>query len=42
MEKTSYADSYRNIDFRLHPDKYKIGRGEQEADWKDSYKAQSA
>lgn len=26
---TSYADAYRDIDFRKYPDKYKIGRGEQ-------------
>lgn len=24
-----YADQYRNIDFRKHPEKYHIGRGEQ-------------
>ena len=24
-----YADSYRDIDFRKHPEKYRIGRGEQ-------------
>jgi hypothetical protein len=29
MTATSYADSYRNIDFRKHPEKYIIGRGEQ-------------
>lgn len=25
----SYADVYRNIDFRKHPEKYIVGRGEQ-------------
>lgn len=25
----SYADAYRDIDFRKHPEKYVIGRGEQ-------------
>lgn len=25
----SYADSYRDIDFKKHPERYKIGRGEQ-------------
>lgn len=29
MSDTSYADLYRNIDFRKHPEKYVIGRGEQ-------------
>lgn len=29
MGNTSYADEYRNTDFRKHPEKYKIGRGEQ-------------
>ncbi|HEX8182682.1 MAG TPA: DUF4385 domain-containing protein [Candidatus Saccharimonadales bacterium] len=29
MGDTTYADNYRNIDFRLHPEKYRIGRGEQ-------------
>lgn len=29
MGDASYADSYRDIDFRKHPEKYRIGRGEQ-------------
>lgn len=29
MSKTSYANQYRDIDFRKHPEKYVIGRGEQ-------------
>ena len=29
MGDTLYADAYRNIDFRIHPELYKIGRGEQ-------------
>lgn len=29
VSDTSYADLYRNIDFRKHPEKYVIGRGEQ-------------
>lgn len=29
MGNTNYADEYRNTDFRKHPEKYKIGRGEQ-------------
>jgi hypothetical protein len=28
-EKTSYADAYRDVDFRRHPERYRIGRGEQ-------------
>lgn len=27
--KTSYADAYRNIDFRAHPELYRVGRGEE-------------
>ena len=27
--RTSYADAYRDIDFRRSPEKYRIGRGEQ-------------
>ena len=29
MSDTSYADAYRDIDFRKHPERYKVGRGEQ-------------
>lgn len=29
MGTTDYADNYRDIDFRAHPEKYMIGRGEQ-------------
>lgn len=29
MSNTAYADQYRNIDFREHPEKYVVGRGEQ-------------
>lgn len=28
-DKTSYADAYRGVDFRRHPERYRIGRGEQ-------------
>ena len=28
-DKTSYAEVYRGVDFRLHPERYRIGRGEQ-------------
>jgi len=29
MDKTDYANAYRDIDFRKHPEKYRIGKGEQ-------------
>lgn len=29
MGDTNYANAYRDIDFRKHPEKYRIGRGEQ-------------
>jgi hypothetical protein len=29
MGNVTYAESYRNIDFRKYPEQYKIGRGEQ-------------
>lgn len=28
-DKTGYADAYRDVDFRRHPERYRIGRGEQ-------------
>lgn len=40
MGDTSYADAYRNIDFRKHPEKYKIGRGEQGALMAEPYKSE--
>ena len=36
----SYADAYRNIDFRLHPEKYTIGRGEQGVLIAEPYKSE--
>jgi hypothetical protein len=36
----SYADAYRNIDFREHPEKYKIGRGEQGVLIAEPYKSE--
>lgn len=36
----SYADDYRNIDFRKHPEKYKIGRGEQGVLIAEPYKSE--
>lgn len=40
MSNTSYADSYRNIDFRKYPEKYKIGRGEQGVLIAEPYKSE--
>lgn len=40
MGDTSYADSYRNIDFRKQPHKYKIGRGEQGVLIAEPYKSE--
>jgi hypothetical protein len=28
-DRTRYADTYRDVDFRRHPERYRIGRGEQ-------------
>ena len=28
-DKASYADAYRDVDFRRHPERYRVGRGEQ-------------
>lgn len=36
----SYADSYRDIDFRKHPEKYVIGRGEQGVLIAEPYKSE--
>jgi hypothetical protein len=36
----SYADAYRNIDFREHPEKYKTGRGEQGVLIAEPYKSE--
>ena len=40
MSDTSYADLYRNIDFRQHPEKYPIGRGEQGVLIAEPYKSE--
>jgi len=37
---TKYADVYRDIDFREHPEKYKIGRGEQGVLIAEPYKSE--
>ena len=36
----SYADAYRDIDFREHPEKYRIGRGEQGVLIAEPYKSE--
>jgi hypothetical protein len=40
MSDTSYADAYRDIDFRKHPEKYLIGRGEQGVLMAEPYKSE--
>lgn len=40
MGDTSYADAYRNIDFRNHPEKYPIGKGEQGVLMAEPYKSE--
>ncbi|HEU5122234.1 MAG TPA: DUF4385 domain-containing protein [Candidatus Saccharimonadales bacterium] len=39
-DKTSYANAYRNINFREHPEKYRIGRGEQGVLIAEPYKSE--
>ncbi len=40
MSKTSYADIYRDTDFRKEPNKYVIGRGEQGVLIAEPYKSE--
>lgn len=40
QDKTDYANQYRNIDFRKHPEKYIIGRGEQGVLIAEPYKSE--
>lgn len=40
MGETSYADRYRNIDFRKSPEKYVIGKGEQGVLIAEPYKSE--
>lgn len=40
MSSTTYADAYRDIDFRKHPEKYVIGRGEQGVLIAEPYKSE--
>ncbi len=37
---TSYADAYRGMDFRAHPEKYLIGKGEQGVLIAEPYKSE--
>jgi Domain of unknown function (DUF4385) len=39
-DKTGYADQYRDIDFRRHPERYRIGRGEQGVLIAEPYKSE--
>jgi hypothetical protein len=39
-DKTSYADAYRDVDFRRHPERYRIGRGEQGVLIAEPYKSE--
>lgn len=40
MANTTYADNYRGIDFRKHPEQYIIGRGEQGVLIAEPYKSE--
>ena len=40
MSDTSYTDNYRDIDFRQHPELYKIGKGEQGVLMVEPYKSE--
>ncbi|WP_131783035.1 DUF4385 domain-containing protein [Legionella gresilensis] len=40
MNKTTYTNKYRNIDFRAHPELYTIGKGEQGVLIAEPYKSE--
>jgi hypothetical protein len=40
MDDTSYTNEYRDIDFRKHPEKYRIGKGEQGVLTAEPYKSE--
>lgn len=40
MKSMAYSDAYRDIDFRKHPEKYIIGRGEQGVLLAEPYKSE--
>lgn len=39
-DPTSYADAYRDVDFRAHPERYRVGRGEQGVLIAEPYKSE--
>jgi hypothetical protein len=39
-DKAGYADQYRDVDFRRHPERYRIGRGEQGVLIAEPYKSE--
>lgn len=39
-EKTAYADGYRGVDFRAHPELYRVGRGEEGVLIAEPYKSE--
>jgi hypothetical protein len=39
-EKAGYADAYRDVDFRRHPERYRVGRGEQGVLIAEPYKSE--
>ena len=40
VAKSAYVDSYRRIDFRAHPEKYRVGRGEEGVLVAEPYKSE--
>lgn len=40
LAKTSYVDAYRNVDFRAHPELYRVGRGEEGVLVAEPYKSE--
>jgi hypothetical protein len=40
VAKTSYAEVYRDVDFRRHPERYRVGRGEQGVLIAEPYKSE--
>jgi hypothetical protein len=40
IAKTSYVDAYRNVDFRAHPELYRVGRGEEGVLVAEPYKSE--
>jgi hypothetical protein len=39
-DKAGYADAYRDVDFRRHPERYRVGRGEQGVLIAEPYKSE--